>query len=490
VVAAVVTPYKTASSMITSEVNCSVIDDEAATTVEPPRPSEEEIEQLNITLISLRECKEGQFKDHLKRISSEHLKTYGSLDALTRHDKFIKLNLLNYFMKPGVNFDAKKNTYGKGRDRDRKRVTRKATDLYDRIVKAIAKDQGISIQKSSSLATSSYVASKREQQTADRFQFSVNNQSQSPVKSEFLEKEPIDETIDSDDNEGSDTECIDIDSVKDSSDSKDDDDGVEGDDKSDSESVNSGDGDDKGVDGDADFDDKGHDDGVDGAGIKVGVDKDDSSDKGDGIDSNSSGEEVDGDSVDRDGIDAKGDSVDRDCGDDADEEGVGVDSDEDDEEGVGVDSDEDDEEGDEDENSDEDFEEEDSDKKIKKAVTVSDESNQEGPATRSAKKRRSSSGVVEMQHKFTDTMASDTVEKRPLFTHFKKSTESDDEGMSPSDSQSDRHKSKMIPSCFGYIVFIKGLLSNWVKIGVGTGSKRKSCSRYATAYPGTVTMIW
>ena len=232
---------------------------------------------------------------------------------------------------------------------------------------------------------------------------------------------------------------------------------------------------------DADFDGKGHDDNVDsdgcGAGIKEGVDNDGSSEKGDGIDSN---ENVDGNNIDRDGISRKGDSVDKDCGDD-------------DEEGVGVDSDEDDEEGDEDEGSDENFEEEDSGRKNKTAVTESDESNQEGPATRSAIKRRSSSGVVEMQYSLTDSMASDTVAKRPLFTSYKRNSDSDDEAMSPvvesqSDSTSDRHKSKKI-SCFGYIVFIKDELSNWVKIGVGSGQKPKCSSRYATAYPGMLLLF-
>lgn len=469
--------------MITSEVNnCIAFGDKAATTVESPGPSTEKIEKLKDTLISLGGCRLRQHKEHLNRICAEHLETYGSLIALQRHDKLIKQGLLSYFMQPCDIFESKRDKYGKGRDKAQKKLVRKASELYDRIIRHIAKDQGISIQKSSPLTSSVNVSSQREQQqTADRFEFSGgNNPSQSPVRSEFLEKEPIDETIDSDDTD--DVECVDSvdfdndEDSEDSSQSKGDHDGVEGDDKIDSENVNSGDGDDQGVDRDADFDAKGHDDDVDsGAGIKEGVDNDDSSDKDDGIDSN---ENVDGENVDRDGIGIKGDSVDSN----------------DEEEGVGVDSDEDDEEGDEDENSDEDFEEEDSDRKNKKAVTESDESNQEGPATRSAIKRRSSSGLVEMQYSFTDMMASDSVEKRPLFTLLKRNTDSDDEEMSPvvgsqSDSTSDRHKSKK-KSCFGYIVFIKDQLSNWVKIGVGSGDKTKCCSRYSTAYPGTVSMIW
>lgn len=479
-VAAVVTPYKTASSMITSEVN-SIAFDEAATTVEQ-EPSAEKIEKLINTLISLRGCRGSQLKEHHKQICAEHLATYGSLIALKRHDKLIKQGLLHYFMKPGDIFETKRNKYGKGRDAELKKITRKATVLYSSIVNSIAKDQGISIQKSSPLTSSSNVSSQREQQqTADRFEFSGgNNPSQSPEQSEFLEKEPIDETIDSDDTDANAFECLDSVDIDSDEDSKGDHDGVEsdddGDDKIDSENANSGDGDDKRVDRDADFDDTGHDNDVDnagcGAGIKEGVDND-----GDGIDSNV---KVDGNNVDRDGKGIKGDSVDRDCGDD--------------EEGVGVDSDEDDEEGDEDEYSDEDFEEEDSDRKNKKAVTESDESHQEGPATRSAIKRRSSSGSVEMQYSFTDTMASDTVEKRPLFTYFKRNTDPDDEEMSPvvgsqSDSTSNRHKFKK-KSCFGYIVFIKDQVSNWVKVGVGSGRKLKCCSRYSTAYPGTVAMIW
>ena len=492
VVAAVVTPFKTSSSMITSEVkNCIAFDEAATTIVEPSCPSKEKLEKLNDALINLGRCRGRELKDHFKQICAEHLATYGSLIALQRHDQLIKQGLLNYFMIPGDIFEAKRKKYGKGRDgtgRDKiwKIVTRKAYDLYLRIIKSIAKDQGISIQKSSALTSSSNVSSQREQQqTADRFEFSGgNNSSQSPVQSNFLEKEHIDETIDeSDDKEGSDTddaECVDsvdMDSDEDSSDSQGDNDD-EGHDKDDRKSVNSG----VGVDRDADIDDKGQDDNVDsdgcGAGIKEGVDNDGSSEKGDGIDSN---ENVDGNNIDRDGISIKGDSVDKDCGDD-------------DEEGVDVDSDEDDEEGDEDEGSDEDFEEEDSGRKNKTAVTESDESNQEGPATRSAIKRRSSSGVVEMQYSLTDRMASDTVAKRPLFTLFKRNSDSDDEAMSPvvgsqSDSTSNRHKSKKT-SCFGYIVFIKDQLSNWVKIGVGSGSRAKCSSRYATAYPGTVTFIW
>ena len=104
-------------------------------------------------------------------------------------------------------------------------------------------------------------------------------------------------------------------------------------------------------------------------------------------------------------------------------------------------------------------------------------------------------GVIEMQLNFDDEIASDSVEKRPLFTQFVKSKDLDktpyDDSTSGLTSGSPDPKEEENVFCFEYIVCIKnGKTNNWVKNGTGTGFPKVCCSRYATVYPGKVLFIW
>ena len=100
-----------------------------------------------------------------------------------------------------------------------------------------------------------------------------------------------------------------------------------------------------------------------------------------------------------------------------------------------------------------------------------------------------------MQLNFDDEIASDSVEKRPLFTQFVKSKDLDktpyDDSTSGLTSGSPDPKEEENVFCFEYIVCIKnGKTNNWVKNGTGTGFPKVCCSRYATVYPGKVLFIW